>query len=648
MLSILIIDNEVLDHYKKYDYFFDKFEDYGEIAVCNWNRSCGENDLSAMVPGLMETIKNVAEWNAYIICEPHDSIQYLHDDFKNRTQYSINPYERANREGYSKEEDDLLQLVYFLGGRGADEIGYIEQYRFRAARPNNIYLITPRILKTISRQKQFLATEITQEAASANLDPQAIIAGMADMTLCYSNFWERYEYPPNCRFLVYDIPEEDNVKYQDSWFPFWITVISMTKNKFTNSVLAPYKLHVLDVEINDEKFEEFINKFYTMLLDNKDINTHEISAEQDAMKSESSSVDTSVGDSSTPVFVNFPNVEVGDLFATTSNIGIAKDKPVIDEEDWREQMQRTRETIARFFKSIGRGKGEAIDSMRGTFDSELPNLLNRRITKYDAEDLEDKINEDELRMIELNTGYSASRAEFEKKQRKADKIVSTYMKRRMTMKVAVGLSAALVFIYFVGFIPFIVNSAQQNLTSFLIALAISVGAMLVPLSCSFIALKILKRRMLKLIVEYNDVIAECYETAKAGADVQGAYLTLLLDYMKNYQLMTNATFDNIHTKRIEKLMLANATFDDAIRECEAIAALRHVQLRRITDTYVQNLIDNTPGGSIYLYDETESGRMSLNSVEDSLVAPFGFTTNLILETESLYECGAYNAQKEGE
>ncbi len=646
MLSILIIDNAILDHYKKYAYFFDRFEDFGDVAVCNWNRQCSERDLGAMVPALMDTIKNVSEWNAYIICEPHDSMKYLGDDFKMKTQYSINPYERANREDYDKEEDDLLSLVYFLGGRGGDDVDYIDQYRFRASRPNNIYLITPRIFKTIKRQKLFLQTEITEKTAGIYDDPQAIIAGKRDVSLEYSNFWERYEYPPNCRFIVYDIPEPDNVKYQDCWFPFWLTVIIMTKNKFSNSILAPFKLHIIDVDIDDSKFENYINKFYTMLLDNIDINNHEITAEREAMAAEAASVDVTLGDSATPVYVDFPHVDVGELFASSMSIGMVKDKPVVDEVDWKEQMQRTRDAIAKFFKAIARGKNEAVDSMNGTFKTELPSLLNRRITKYDAEDLEDKINEDELRMIELNTGYSASRTEFEKRQRIAEKIVSTYMKRRMTKKVAITLGGICAGIYFVGFIPYLINSASQNITSFLIALVISLAAMSVPVVCSLIALKILKGRMRKLIIEYNGVISECYEVARTGSDIQGNYLTLLLDYMTKYQLMTNATFDNAHTKRIERLVIANATFDDAVSECKAIASLRNIELRRITDAYVQNMIDSMPVGAIYLYDENDSCRMALNSVEEELFSPFSFTSNFVLETEVLYECDAYKTKEE--
>ena len=656
MLSILIIDSEIIDHYSKYSYFFERFENDDEIAVCVWNRNSGEDDVAATVPQLMETIRNVPAWNAYIICAPHNSIDYLDADFKNKTQYSINPYERANREDYAVDNDPLLKLVYYLGGRGdncndhdegekqVNNIRYITQYQFRAARPDNIYLITTRIFKSITQQKHFLLTEIQDEYKSMRIyeDPRHILAGKVDVTRNYSEFWERYEYPANCRFMVYDIPEENHQKYEDSWFPFWISVISLTKNSIRNAILAPYKLHLLSVDINDKKYAEYINRFYTMLVDNKNINESEIKAEKDQIKLEAANNDITVTvGAMTPVFVNFPHVAVGDLFADDSSIGLYKDKPVLDEDDWHRQMQRTRESIAKFFKAIGRGKNEAVDFTNDTFSQEAEELKNRCLTKYDVEELNEAINEDEMRMIELNTGYAASRAEFEKNQRKAERIVRTYMKRRLKFKIASVLLAVCMLIYFIGFVPFLINSIQHSFTSFLVALPISAAAIVVPLISGLIALGVLKHNMKKLIGLYNGVITDCYETARAGAEIQGEYLTLLLDYMKKYQMLSNATFDSIHTKNIERLMIANVMFDDAIAECAALAALRNISLDRITDKYVENTIETTPGAHIYLYESNEGGKMALNGTPEVLDAPFPFTDNVSLETEELYECTFY-------
>ncbi len=648
MLSVLIIDSKVLDHYSRYDYFFGHFENSGEVAVCVWNKQSFEDDVASMIPQLMDTVRNVPEWNAYIICEPHNSMELLQSDFENKTQYSVNPYERGNHKDYDPEKDRLLKLLYFLGGRGEDRVDYIQQYQFRAARPTGIFLITPRIFKNIEQQKNFLLSEIRGDDFDVLGSPARVLSGEIDITRNYSEFWERYEYPANCRFMVYDFPEETHQTYMESWFPFWITVISVTKNRFSNAHLEPYKLHLISVDINDENFEEYINKFYTMLLENKNINQYLIEKENAQELEERKSTDITVTDACIPVYVNFPHVNVRDLYASDDNIGLVKDKPVLDEEDWRSQMKRTKEAIGKFFKSIARGKSEAVDFVHENLEAELPKLRGRTITKYDVEELSEAMNNDELSMIELNLGYNGSRAEFEKKQQKASRIVQTYMKRRMFCKVAVGIILACMLIYFIGFIPYVINSAIHSISSFFIAIVVSVAALLVPLICGIVTLAVLKRNMKKLIGLYNGIVSSGYMEVQESADRQSEYLTYLLDYMEKYQIYSFAAGNNAHIQRVNELLTANAVLDDAIEACSTLALLRGVSPTRIVDRYIENTIESEPKARVYLYEENKDGRMDLNSSKDILEAPFNFTDRLVINCEELYECGAYNDKPDTE
>ena len=148
MLSVLIMDRTTYEYYLSYEYFFNWFEDHGDVRICLWERNTDRQaEIDEVVPQLFETIKNVGSWNAYIVDRPFHSIDYLDADFKNKTQYSINPYEnnRDRDENFDPENDPLLRLVYFLGGRGIEQRQYITSYHFRASRPLGIYLITPRI-----------------------------------------------------------------------------------------------------------------------------------------------------------------------------------------------------------------------------------------------------------------------------------------------------------------------------------------------------------------------------------------------------------------------------------------------------------------------------------------------------------------------
>lgn len=158
MKSVFIISSDIYDRYQKYSYFFNWFEDHRDVSLCIWNKYASEQaDIDELVPQLFDIVKNVPEWNAYIIDEPYASGDYIEKDFERSTQCSINPYERAgHREDYDPESDPLLRLVYYLGGRGVGELEYINHYSFKAARPTRIYMITPRIFENLDMQQVFL------------------------------------------------------------------------------------------------------------------------------------------------------------------------------------------------------------------------------------------------------------------------------------------------------------------------------------------------------------------------------------------------------------------------------------------------------------------------------------------------------------
>jgi len=644
LLSVLIIDTKIYDHYCKYDYFFGHLEHNNDLAVCVWNRQSMDDDIASMLPQLMDTVRNVPEWNAYVICEPHDPLAYLRDDFANNTQYAINPYERANRPDYDPEQDRLLRLLYLLGGRGDDSVDYIEQYQFRAARPSNIYLITPRLLKNIEQQKLFLLSQLREDSKGVLNDPRRVLNGEIDLTVGYSEFWARYEYPPSCRFLVYDFPEENHQTYPDTWFPFWIAVITMTQNRFTNAMLAPFKLHMLTVDIDDDRFTAYLNRFYTMLLENIDRNNDQILQEEQLAREEAANTDITVSQTADPITVTFPHFDVHHLFAHTDNFSLVKDRPVLDEHDWNSQMERTRGAMNSLFKAIHRGKSEAIDLVHQTFEDALPDLQDRIITKYDAEELQEAMNNDELEMIRLNAGAVTGRADFEKAQAKMDKVVRTYLRRRMRLKVAIALLASAMAIYFIGFLPYLIQSVSHSVSSFLLALPISGAALVIPAVGGIFGLWVLFRNLKKLVELYNNTIGHHFKEIQHNATVQGDYLTHMLDFMTKYQILSTARPATAHLKQIDELLIANAIFEDAITACRALAIIRGVPLTRITDVYIHNNIDALPQSRIFLCEENdETPRTAFNSMEDALAAPFSFTDGITLRTEELYECPAYPA-----
>lgn len=644
MLSVIIINSDIYERYQKYEYFFNWFEDHQSIAVCMWKKdSLKDASIDELVPQLFDIVKNVTEWDAYIVDEPFFSADYIENDFLNNTQFSINPYERANApdENYNIEDDQLLRLVYFLGGRGVQNLSYMSNYKFRAVRPTNIFLLTPRVFDNLDTQKYFLRCEIEKADYEKQKDPDSILTDTDEPLLQYSDFWFRYDYPANCRFLVFDIPDLISIKHENAWFVLWLSIVSLAINTLNTAELGPYKLYTIDVDISEEEFTAFLNKFFAGLSAANFMVTKEIESEVENIRKSLADVSSKKITEGSPVYVTFPHTSFSAFYPKKKNFGNTKDTPVLDYEYWNRHRKQVKFEANQLFKATYRGKREAIDSMNRTISIDTPILSNQYLSRYDVEDITDMLNVNEIKMLELETDRTASRPYFEKKEKAAAEKIEKAMIPRIMKRTFSGIMLCCILIYLFGFLPFIISSAKHSMTSSIIAVLITIFSAIIIYITGRVTLKLLKHKFVALIDDYSDVITESTENIRAGAQVQSQYLTLLLDYMEKYQMLSFGRVEEVRMQHIEQLTSINATYQDAMEQCKSIAGICHVHLSNVIKENDVDAVVFEPGNKIYLYEDTNGIKIPLNSVCERLNTPFGFVNALFINEEIVYENSKY-------
>lgn len=643
MLSIILVNSKIYDRYLKYDYFFNWFEDHSNVAVCIWNKQASaDSDIDELAPQLFDLVKNVSEWNAYIVDEPFDSIAYMKDDFENLTQYSINPYERANKPGdYDPEADPLMRLVYFLGGRGYEQLKYIKSYGFRAVRPNQIFLLTPRIFENLDIQKQILQTEIEEKNRVLLENNDSAFDSSDVLSLQASDFWSRYEYPANCRFLVFNMPDMFNVKHEDSWFLFWLATVTLVINTYDSTELGAYKLYQLDINLLSDVLESFVNKFHMSLKNAFDVSQKDMENEIEAMKMAMEDTSANHQGDCAPVYVTFPDTDFSKFNCPGSNFGNTKDNPELDTIVWKEYKEELLEETNRLFKAITRGKNEAVDAMNRTFKADLPLLKNQHLSRYDAEDIADELDKSEIDMLKLKAESSASRTEFDKREAEEAKTFEKILPGRVMSKTYLKITLLGVLVCLMGFVPFIVSSAKFSLTSCVVAVLITVFTCAVLFLASFVALRLQRKRLGKQLEEYNDSLAENLGKIGESAQIQSAYLTHLLNYMQKYQMLVSGKIEEKHIKRIEELTQIHAKYEDALEQCRSIAGLCHIKLVNDESAFGSNMLVFMPDEKIYLHEDTDGLRIPLNSTDDRLTPPFPFVESLCITEEKIFESCHY-------
>lgn len=651
MKSVLIINSEIYDKYQRYAHFFDWFEDNKDISVCVWNKFASEKaDIDELVPQLFDIIKNVNEWNAYIVDEPFDSGRYMEKDFGHLTQRSLNPYERAGlNEAYDPTADQFMRLMYFLGGRGIEELEYVNNYTFNASRPTQIFLLTPRIFENLDMQKSFLQSKI-EEKNRKHLDDMGFLLTESDMlSLQYSEFWERYDYPPNCRFMVFDMPCRESVKYEDSWFLLWLSTMMVILNTYSSSELEPYKLHRLSVDVSAKELEKFLNKFYSALHNACEVSEKDIENEIKALKAAMEDTTSNRMADCASVYVNFPDTDFSKFFPPKDSFGDTKDKPELDTDVWRKHKEDSVKEIHALFKSITRGKNEAVETMNRTFAADIPLLKNQHLTRYDVEDIVEELNRNEIDMVRLETDKKHSRAAFENDERKASKDIENVISGRVFSSTYFKLLSVGVIICLLGFIPFIVSSAKFNSTSFLVSLLITALALLSVVGAGFLALKIRRKRLDDKFDKYSEAVSENISKMKDNAQIQGKYLTHLLNYMEKYQMLKSVKIYEQYSKHLEELTRIHSLYEEALSQCKSIVGLCSGEICFDDEVEAENLLQ---GDKVYIHEDTDSMLIPLDSIPNRLVTSFPFVKSFSITTETLYESteyySVYNAEMDAD
>ena len=244
-------------------------------------------------------------------------------------------------------------------------------------------------------------------------------------------------------------------------------------------------------------------------------------------------------------------------------------------------------------------------------------------------------------MLDMKTDRYASKVVFEESERKSAESIQKKMGGRISSKTFGLLTVVGVLISFFGFIPFIISSAKFSTSSCVVAVIISLFACSCVAVASFIALKVQRRSLKKLIDDYNDKMTENIQVIQNGAQIQSQYLSALLNYMEKYQMLISGRVEEHHLKQLEDLTNVNAMYQDAIDQCKSIASLCHVKLKGEDPTEESDRIFFSEGAKIYLHEDTDMLNIPLNSTQNRLVPPFPFVTALYLDEEKIYESSKY-------
>ncbi|MCU6763777.1 Uncharacterised protein [uncultured Roseburia sp.] len=655
MHTVIIANEKMTQLFRDYKNLYIPFLEDGEISFCDWNEE--GPDLDTALPDLSKAVDGDHNWRAIILHDPG----HFEDADGNEIFDEYNPYDYACN--YGREvplvEDSpipLIRLTHHLAGYPdlgvydivekpveerdqRDVVEYEtmdyskelqkkhavlkEKYNELLWKPKDLWIIS------IRRRRRKLNKKDLKEIWTSKLETES------------SRFWLRNNYPEVCRFMCFDVSDIYNELYCKELFQFWMTVLTLARNKIPASNIQAYRLYRITCEFDKEKMREEFMHHYSRICQAKET----VESALKILPEQNIDPDEEILQLQ-PVPVIFENHDEKSAYIETREIGFAKDCPQREDELWKNEYKDIKKYLANYVKEPRRAIDRAAEYTRKAEDSfydleyELDQIQLEELQESVYQLEEDIMSAETMRIVDLNA--------YEEEMQSVNKNVEEVIEGRMTRKVTViaGLSAAILF--FCGFLPYLIHAASDGIPTFLKSLQLAVISAACLAAVGFLVLFVFRSRVKKAIHSFNLLTSRIVAGINRAASTFEEYLSLICTYMKA-QSVIQGTKDNSDSVKSHRALLRmhkyamNETLEQMAMWCAAYDLKIKREPISASEEYYDFDMMPTECPIYYMKTNPVEQNISINGSGDILTAPYEFVTKLHIVREEIYERGGEEA-----
>ena len=646
MFTVIFVSNQLNGLLGDYRNLFVPFESREQIAFCSWNESAATIETAA--PELYSIVQGKIEWRAVVLYLPGPAVSnngYTNHNPDNPYDFAFN---RNNAEVYFEENAaSIVRFSHMLAGfpklgnyKFSEDVDTFDnEYLERINLSKETVELKHKLTSSIYDFHEYRPTELIlfsiREYVELNVQKKVKSAWNTELESNSSYFWKRNNYPSITRFVVFDMVSTKNSFYTRQLFTLWMTVLTMSLNEIEVNSLQAYRLYRANIEIDKEELGNRVSHHISKM-----------TAAQNNISERLKQQPVTIFESSKDLL---PNQEVPvtlDDFSSISvkvqsdDIGLFKDKPILDTSVWNDQIFGVRRNINSLFRLPI--KASEIASERAKY--QINDFYEKEYTldKFQAIELTEKLNEIEAEMYDNSNIHLFNTQSFNAELSAQERRVLNKMSYRMRKQTAL-IGALIAFsIYALGFIPFILNSLRHNIVSFIFSVGIALISVLLISIGGLIVLWKNRRELLHQFYAFNHIVDQLIGNLRVTDGIIENYLSKVTTYMLGQSILQGVRFSkksfakvrqklNLHYHALE----AQISIEDRWAKAFDVA----IKFQYIPSSMTYFDIDLYPNENHYYrfdeYDDTAS--IPLNSSGDMIVAPYQFIDCLILERLDLFD-----------
>ncbi len=353
----------------------------------------------------------------------------------------------------------------------------------------------------------------------------------------YSSFCDVNLYPGSMRFVLCDVSYENNCRTPVGFLNLSSLIFMMALNEVPNGYLREERIYNASVQINKGKARHFFTQYLLKLnatkrMLNRKLYNLQSAITDDGSLSQEEAIEIFESDADVPVTIRI-NADRNE-YLSKCDIGLTKDCPRDEYNHWYSFVTETTRKFIRYLREPRRAVKNAAKGefrVQSVIDDERAFLLD----EDRLEDIQYRLQEEELQMIETTTNRLYETKSYLDKMEDADKQVRVGIEKRMTRKHALlcGLFALLAFGF--GFIPLILRNNDNIKTIFttLKITGISLGLLAIA---ALVFLFVTRRLQVKLMKSFNQTMLAAFDDIENGLKAFSRYLSHACNVMRAFSV----------------------------------------------------------------------------------------------------------------
>ena len=646
MYSVLIQNSKTIDSFLRYRPFFAEALTAGQIGICRWNEF--GRTIETALPELSSLTDDKEEWRAIIVRHTDDHDMSAFESADN------NPYDfEVNRDlpGFEENEVPLVRLTQMLGGVPPVEVSFeAEVIQEEHMQPRTVY--HPVKNAELIRQRDALAEfyEFDGRKPSSILiismrrkpDQDEKLAHEADQAWkkrkesWSSEFWKRNQYPSACRFLVYDYEFHGPVQREADDFNFWLSVLLLSLNKVDASTLQAYRLYTVRTILDKDAMKRVFQEQADLLRDSKKVIQKEIRKQiEGRLVFEEELPDYRLD---VPVVLNLP--KRGDIEVSPRSFPFLSEGQLADFSVWRTEKNRIEEHLVRSVRSANRSLDQTAARMRNNLD--IDEAEAEPLNRYQVEDLTRETDQLYRDIVKMQGSLPTEDVSADPKIVQVTNEIQDELSKRVmkgpVLFVGVMTAVLLVMAAFPAVIR-LVNGTENRLTGILIMIIFGAAAAAID---AIIILALQKHYLNKLILRYDQIIADAFNEREDDADQYTKYLSSIashsrgiahLDMSSRLQITEEEQKDDrfVHIRAINAFLGRLKQWGKA-QHLNLDLESRRPDSRITVDTTVSPA-DN----KLYVFEAGKYSPVEINHSGLTMQSPYSFTKKIEILREELYD-----------